>query len=881
MKGPPVWAVKLLHWLADPRTREETEGDLLEMYHYWTASSGGRQADWRYIMNVVKLLRPFAKEKRSEDYSTTFLFSPVMIRNYFKIAFRNLAKNKGFAAINIAGLSLGMICCLFIFLWVQDERNVDTFHENSPQLYSVYQTITSNGKVEGNYASPLKVVEGSYIPRFLMEEAKAAVPEIERQVYYATGYELPWGHPETFQVGDKKVKLEGSRASSDFFKMFSYPIIQGNAETALRDVSGIAISRKMAELFFGSPEKAMGKTMRYEDKLNFVVCAVFENIPSQSAMKFDFLFNWEAQKTRLEWASNDFRAFVQLSKKADVTKVETKINRFLATHFNENKAVKTEIGLQPFADQYLHGVFVNGKPEGGRIEYVRIFSGVAIFILIIACINFMNLSTAQSVKRAKEVGLRKVVGSTRSMLAGQFFGESLLYSFFAIFLAVALLLLLLPVFNDFTGKRIASPLSDTSFISFLFLLVLITGLLAGSYPALYLSSLKPVRVLKGVISFTSGALLFRRGLTVFQFVLSIVLLIATIVISRQTSFVRNAHLGYDQQNLLYVRIEGELMKKSNYLLFKERASALPGIDIIDRSTEAPHEMSFSVAEAINWEGKEKNASVGFNPASVGLDFIKLMKLEIASGRGFSRENSTDSTDAFMVNEEAVKQMGLKNPIGKWISAWKKKGHIIGVLKDYHIQSMHAPIRPLIVDVKENEYFGVIIIRTKPGKSEEALAGLGDVYRDINTNYPFSYQFLDQEFDKIYRSEALVSKLSSVFAPLAIVISCLGLLGLVLFASEQRTKEIGIRKVLGASVASVIALLSGDFLKLVMLAIVIASPVAWYLMEKWLSNFAYKIEIEWWFFALAGVLAAGNALLIVSYQSVRAALADPVKSLRTE
>jgi cell division protein FtsX len=493
----------------------------------------------------------------------------------------------------------------------------------------------------------------------------------------------------------------------------------------------------------------------------------------------------------------------------------------------------------------------------------------------------MNLATARSVKRAKEIGLRKVVGSTRGRLIGQFLGEALLFSFLSMILSVILLAILLPAFNHFTGKQIPSPLTQLSFWTSLTGLMFLTGLVAGSYPALYLSSLQPIRVIKGVIRFTQSAIWFRKSLTVFQFVLSILLIIATIVITRQTNYVQNTHLGYDRENLIYIRIEGDLIKRNNYLLFKEEASKMPGIAMVDRSTEAPHAMDFVVADDINWEGKPKNASVGFKPASVGYDFVKLMNLKIAEGRDFSRLNATDSADAFMVNEEAVRQMGLKDPLGKWVSAWKKRGHIIAVLKDYHTQSLHEPIKPIMLDIKEYEDFGVIMVRTQPDKTKEALASLAKVYKDVNPNYPFAFQFVDEEYKKLYNSELIISQLSVLFATLAILISCLGLLGLVIFASEQRVKEIGIRKVLGASLSQIITLFSKDFLQLVLLAFLIAAPLAWYFLHQWLQDFAYKISLSWWIFALAGGISVLIALLTMSYQAVKSAMANPVKSLRAE
>ncbi|HEY9045304.1 MAG TPA: FtsX-like permease family protein, partial [Ohtaekwangia sp.] len=721
-----------------------------------------------------------------------------------------------------------------------------------------------------------------------------AAPEVKYINFYATGYELPWGHPETFQVDEKIYKLEGSRATPDFFKMFNYPVIAGDGATALNDLSSIAISRKMAEMFFDTPEQAIGKSIRYENRLDFVVTAVFENVPAISSWKFDFLLNWQSHMTRLEWASGQILTTIQLDENADVKDVEKKINRYVQSQLSKDEPFKIVLGLQPFNDMYLRANFENGKPAGGRIEYVEIFTGVAVFILLIACINFMNLSTARSVKRAKEVGVRKVVGSSRAGLVGQFFGESIVLSFFALILSLLLVHAALPAFNTFTGKQIASPVTNPSYWSILVGLMLITGLVAGSYPAIFLSSLKPVRILKGVIRFTQSVLWFRKSLAVFQFVISIVLLIVTIVISRQTNYIQYSHLGYDRENLVYIRIEGDLSKQTNYEAFKDQAEKMPGITLVDRSSEAPHAMGFVVDEdegfietsnmdddAIKWEGKERGVSVGFNPVSVGFDFLKIMNLKVAEGRGFDRAVATDSADAFMVNEEAVKQMGLKDPIGKWVSAWNKKGHIIGILKDYHTNSLREPIRPLIVDVKEYEYFGVIMVRTEAGKTKEALASLEKVYKGINPNYPFAYQFLDQEYDKLYRNEQVITKLSNGFAILAIIISCLGLLGLVMFSAEQRTKEFGIRKVLGANVSNIVTLLSQDFLKLVLVSFCIAAPLAGYAMYKWLQSFAFRIDLSWWIFLAAGGVALLIALLTICVQAIQSAIANPVKSLRSE
>lgn len=494
----------------------------------------------------------------------------------------------------------------------------------------------------------------------------------------------------------------------------------------------------------------------------------------------------------------------------------------------------------------------------------------------------MNLATARSVKRAKEVGVRKVVGSTRGSLVGQFFGESLVFSFLAMLLSVVLVLSLLPAFNTFTGKQLGFPLVHRSFWIALGCLSVVTGVLAGSYPALYMSALKPVHILKGTLRFTRGSVWFRKGLTVFQFVLSILLLIVTIVITRQTSYVQNAHLGYDKENMVYIRVEGELSKKNKYLLFKQQALKMPGIAMIDRTTEVPQAMNFVVYdEEITWQGKPKNSTVGVKPASVGFDFVKLMKLQMAEGRDFSPANPTDSTDAFLINEQAAREMNMTRPIGQWVKAWAKRGHIIGVVKDYHTQSLHEPIKPILLDVKEGEYFGVIVARTEPGKTKEALASLAAVYKNINPDYPFVYQFVDQEYKMLYSSELIISTLSIIFAVVAIAISCLGLLGLVMFSAEQRIREFGLRKVLGASLGQLAALFAADFLKLIMIAFIIAAPLGWLAMRRWLQDFAYRIDLSWWIFILAGVCSVAIALFTLSYQAFKTAIANPVKSLRSE
>jgi ABC-type antimicrobial peptide transport system permease subunit len=789
-----------------------------------------------------------------------------MIKNYFKIAWRNLIWNKAFSTINILGLASGMACSLLIMLWVQDERNVDAFHANGKQLFQVYERNFFDGKIEADYPTQA----------LLAEELKRVIPEIKN------ASSLEWNTTNTFEAGEKIDKMEGSFAGEDFFTMFSYPLIQGSAQTALNTLNGIAISRNMAEHFFGSAEKAIGKTIRYENYDNLQVTAVFENLPSNSSQQFDFLRSWLAfKKENSDWIDNwgntDAPTFIQLQENANPQIVESKIKDFVYRYKEKSKGFRIELALQPYTEKYLHSTFKNGKVDGGRIEYVRLFTMVAIFILLIACINFMNLATARSAKRAKEVGIRKVVGAARFTLMGQFIGEAMLLTFLSFIIAIALTIAFLPAFNSLTGKQLSLPTGETIFWIRLIGLLASVGFVAGSYPALFLSSLKPIKVLKGSLKFNWAATFFRKGLVVFQFALSITMIIGMIVIYRQLHYVQTKNIGYDRESLLYIPLEGELGAK--YSIFKEEAGKLPGIKEISKIRQSPTRIGNHTGD-IKWVGKDPNLVASFVNTIVGYDFVKTMNLQLAEGRDFSKDYGTDSA-GFILNETAIKKIGYKNPIGKQIWWGNREGRIVGVLKDFHFASMHEAIEPLIIRLDENRQWATILVRTEKGKTKEALTGLEKTYKTLNPKFPFTYQFSDLEFAKLYKSEQLVSRLSDYFAFLAIFISCLGLFGLATFATGQRTKEIGVRKVLGASVPNILALLSGNFLKPVAIAILIAFPVAWYVMNNWLEDFAYKIIIEWWVFAIAGLITVGMALLTVSYQAIKAAIANPVKSLRTE
>lgn len=788
-----------------------------------------------------------------------------MIKNYFKVAWRNLVRNKAFSAINIAGLALGLTCSLLIMLWVQDEYSVDAFHKNNSQLYHVYERQFVNGKVEGGYKTR----------GLLADELKAKVPGIKYACSIETSTSI------VFEAGDKMLKMDGIFAGSDFFAMFSYPLLQGTPETMLKGIAGIAISRKMAEDFFGSAGNATGKIIRYGNNEDLVVTGVFENLPANASQQFDFVRTWEAFISQNAWAKNwgnsNPAAIIQLNKNIDPVKVETGIKDFLHRYLPATPESRFELGLQPFHEKYLHETFVNGLPGGGRIEYVRLFSIVAIIILLIACINFMNLSTARAIRRGKEVGVRKVLGAARFRLISQFAGEALLLTFFAIVTAVVLTVLLLPAFNWLSGKQLLLPILQPVFWLSLLCLLIITSLVAGSYPALFLSSMRPVQVLKSKMKFSRGSAFFRKGLVVFQFTLSIILIVGMIVIYRQVNYIQTKSPGFNRDNLVYIPIEGDLVEKYN--LFKERAGTLPGVVAVSRMRQTPTGYHHYTGD-ISWPGKDPDDKESIADVIVGYDFVRTLQLKLKEGRDFSTGYGTDSTN-FLVNESMVAKMGAQNPLGQRITWGDEEGVIVGVLKDFHFYSMHRAIDPMVIRLNEKQKYGTVLVRIGAGRTKDALAALEKVSKEVNPKIPFTYQFADEQYARLYDNEQLMSRLANCFAIIAIFISCLGLFGLATFTAEQRTKEIGVRKVLGATVPNIVSLLSINFLKPVAVAMFIAFPVSWYVMNNWLEDFAYKVDIEWWMFGIAGLLTTAIALLTVSFQSIKAAIVNPVQSLRTE
>jgi len=782
-----------------------------------------------------------------------------MFYNYLKIALRNLMRHKVFSFINLFGLALGMAGTLLIGLWVYDEYSYNCFYPASDRLYAVRM-------LDGDYTS---LITNSP----LTEALKADIPAVEKAT------KLSWQENLLLQVGDKSFKQPGYYASSDFFDVFQFPVLQGNPQRALQTPNNIVITREVANIYFGTVN-AVGKTIQFDNNKSYAVGAVIENVPTNSSLQFNWIVNFKVidQDWMHIWSNYSFTTYVKLRPGVMAAQAEASMRGIMQKYDPDPRNSKVQPILQPLADVYLYSEYEHGQAIGGRIKYLRLFSLVAVFTLLIACVNFMNLSTARSAGRAREVGVRKVIGAGRSSLLGQFMGESLLMVLLALLLALAIVTLALPALNTLTQKQLSLNLTSPALGAGLLGLALITGLLAGSYPALFLSSLQPVRVLKGAFKTGANAALMRKGLVVFQFVLSIFLIVGMLVVSRQMHYLRTKNLGLDRENVFYVPVEGNLGVKRD--VFRQELLRSDAVKAVTTTGSLPIDIQSNTTGNLVWPGKDpKNREETVWQMHVGNDFLKTMRIPLLSGRDF-REGSTSDSVNILINESAAKLIGIPDPVGQPITFQRQKGRIIGLMKDFHLASLHQPIQPLVIQQHPN-WTNYILIRSQSGRTADAIAVAEKLSRQINPAYPFDYHFLDEEYEKLYRNEMLIGSMVNTFGLVAILISCLGLFGLATYTAEQRTKEIGIRKVLGASVTGIVSMLSKDFLKLVLIATIIAWPLAWYVMQQWLQNFAYRTSFSWWIFALAGALAVFIALLTVSFQAIKAAVANPVKALRSE
>ncbi|HKO79414.1 MAG TPA: ABC transporter permease [Chitinophagaceae bacterium] len=786
-----------------------------------------------------------------------------MIKNYFKVAFRQLIKNKGYSFLNILGLSLGMACAMLILLWVNDEYRYNRFHKNYSRLYQVLENQSYEGKTYTFAALP-----GKFGPAIKQE-----LPEIK---YSAR---TDWGSRLLFSLGDKSIYERGLFTDPDFLKMFSFKVLKGDTATLLTDPSSIVITDKMAEKFFGK-EDPVGKTLKVNNDKSFTIAGVIEEPPLSSNIMFSWLASFkkyeEKNKWLESWGNNGIQTFVELNKGADPKQLNKKLFNFIT---NKDTSGIAKPFLLSINDWRLRNNFEEGKQTGGRIEFVRLFMIIAIIIIVIACINFMNLSTARSEQRAREVGVRKAMGAGRGMLIRQFFSESVLMAFSAMLIAALIVWLVLPLFNTLVEKKLSFALSNPVIWAGLPLMAFICGVLAGSYPSLYLSSFNPVTVFKGLRVGKNSAIVYvRKGLVVTQFVISIVLIISTIIIYRQIEHVKNRQLGYNKENVIMTGLNGDMSKHIPTLYNELLATGV--VENAAASNSRVLNIGSSSGD-FNWKGKMPNSELLVTMEWVSPQYIPTMGMKLKAGRNFYDDITSDSSN-IIINETFAKIIGKENPVGDIIT--RDEGRqltIVGIVKDFVFNDMYRKPDPLILFC-DTSNINQLLVKLKASQDvTKALAKVETVIKSSEPAYPFEYRFMDAEFDNLFKSEAVVGKLSRIFAFLAILISCLGLFGLAAYTAERRTKEIGIRKVLGATISNVIALLSKDFLRLVAIASLIAFPLAWWMMHKFLQGYAYRITIQWWVFAVAGLLAAFIALFTVSFQAVKAAVANPVKSLRTE
>jgi putative ABC transport system permease protein len=835
-------------------------GDTEEEYRMILSKKGRFRADMWYVWQIFRPLPFFIR--------STIYWGFEMFKNYLKIALRVIKRHKGYSFINITGLATGIACCLLILIWIRHELSYDRFHEKGEQIFKVtIESHRSDGRIE-----PFSDTQFPLAPAL-----KERYSDIKNSTRIFKAKAL-------IRHGSQAFNEDGfCFTDPSLIEMFTFPLVSGNPETALSEANSIVITEDMAQKYFGNKDP-IGKIMSVNVKRDFIVTGVMKNMPANSHIQFDFLVpigileNLGRERLRQEWDASGLNSwgatyvhtYVLLQESSSYLDVEQKISGFLK---EVKSGTRWMLRMQPLFQIYLFPI--NGRNT--VVKYLIIFAIIAFFILMIACINFMNLTTAYSSKRAKEIGMRKVVGAQKGDIIKQFFGESLMLSLVSSGVAVLLAFLFLPAFNTLSGKPLSFTDSfDLSLLLELLGITVLTGCLSAIYPALFLSSFRTIGIIKGSLSSGFKKPLFRRTLVVSQFSLSIIFIIGTVVVYSQLEYMRRKDLGYNKENLIYLPLQGEIQNRCQ--LLKNEMVQSPNVMNVTASNVLPSFLDTG-AGGLDWEGKDPKLDAVYNYASVDFDFIETFRIEMAQGRNFSREDISDASN-FILNETAIKEMGLNDPVGKRFNMWGIEGKIIGVVKDFNFRPLHTGIEPLILTPKAMPYT-YIIIRILSENYASAIKYLEGVWTRINPEYPFDYHFLDEDFDRLYWDEQRLAKIFGYFTCLAIFIACLSLYGLVALIAEQKTKEIGIRKVLGASIIGITAMLSKEFAKWVLLANVIAWPVAYFVMHMWLQNFAYRTSLRLWTFILSAGLALIIAMLTISYQSIKTATANPIDSLRYE
>jgi len=836
----------------------EKSGDLEEAYRSIQEERGRIRAGIWYVFQVLQTVKLFVFE--------SLYWRTVMFGNYFKVALRNILRHKGFSIINLFGLAVGMAVCILILLWVWDETSYDRFHENIDELYRVveHQNFTSGSMF------PVAVT-----PEPIGPALKDDYPEV-----------LEFTRLRIFRnvlvkYQDKSIFEDGiCFADPAFLDMFDFPLLEGNKDTVLPGIESVVLSERMAKKYFRN-EDPLGKTITLFSGVDMIVSGVMKDIPQNSHLQFDFLGHFDFIKKNFGWRggwhNNNYYTYVQLQENSDVEKLGAEVFEYFQKIGQQSG---TKFLLQPVKDIHLRSYFaidIYGATQDRSI-YVYVFSVVALIVILIACINFMNLSTARSTMRAKEVGMRKVVGGRRPDIIRQFFGESILFAFLAAVSAAVLVQVFLPAFNNLTGKSLAFSLfSDVKIVLFFIGIALLTGIISGIYPALFISAFQPVKVLKGgsLSGFRSSFL--RKTLVVFQFSLSIIFIAGTLIVSSQLNYVRNRSLGFDQEHVILFTMEGYLGDR--YQAFKDELLQSPGILGVTKSSDR---LTYTVhsTSAFHWEGRSPDDHMLVHQFSIDHDYVKTLGMEIVAGRDLSREFPSDATSAYLVNETLAELLGYEDPIGKAVTLYNRKGSIVGVIKDFNYKSAHKKIEPLILRIEPRRDW-YAYVRIEGGDVSGSLATIEDIYKKHVPELPFTFAFLDESLNGLYQSDRRTGRIFSYFTILAILISCLGLFALASFMIEQRTKEIGVRKVMGANLPRITVLLTRDFLKWIVVANVIALPTAYFAMQVWLNNFAYRTAISIWTFVLAASFALAVALATIGYQSIKAARANPADCLRYE
>jgi ABC-type antimicrobial peptide transport system permease subunit len=794
-----------------------------------------------------------------------------MIKNYFLIAWRNLIKDRQFTVLNVLGLTAGLTCTLLIGLWIADERGMEHYNPNDARLYQVMT----------NFTNAQGITTGHYTPGMLAAAMRTELPEVEdaTEVLPASWFE---GGGGIINFGEKKLPATPHYIDSNYFHLFTCPYLSGDPKALFADKQGVALSESFARNLFGSPEKCIGKLIHYdagEFTGDFEVRGIFQPNPSNAVEQFDLLFNYAICSERRPglkiWSNDDPSTFVLLRPGTNLARFNAAIAGYV--HKKSGQTWDPTIFLANFSDGYLYNNYQNGVQSGGRITYVRIFTLIAAFILLIACINFMNLSTAKAVHRAKEVGIKKVVGAGRLNLILQYLIETLLLTFFALGLALMLVALVLPLFNQITGKQLTLHFAPSLALAVTGMTIF-TGLIAGSYPAFYLSGFRPIAVLKGSIRTSPGELWARKGLVVFQFALSVIFIAGVLIIYRQMAFIQSRDLGYNRDHLIHFKVPTpkDSLARTATVSFVRGLKNIPGVV---EAAPYSHDLlgHHGGIGGVSWPGKNPNQEFDFANIEVGYNFLETVGIRLKQGRNFSQNGNAEHEIIF--NETAIKAMGLKDPVGKIIEFWGTKREIVAIAQDFNFESAYSPVKPAFF--RSYPTGGSVMVRLKAGSETASIAALKKAYAGFSPGLPFEVTWLDQDFEKLYASELRVGILSRFFAGLAILISCLGLFGLAAFTAQKRKKEIGIRKVVGASVLQVAYLLSREFLVLVGVAIAIAFPLVWLGMHKWLNEFAYRIPIRADIFLLTGIAAMVITVVTISFQSIRAATANPVDSLRSE